>query len=126
MKEKKGQNVIQYLHLTYLQQTVGPRPKNAVFVTFLTGFCYLYFSNPGQPLRGFLVLLLHLRLHLDPEGDTAQELIPLVVVTEVRALHLALNRQFLVVVLFGEQQLHGHQGLNVGLLREERDSLSLK
>lgn len=54
--------------------------------------------------------------HLDPEGDAAQVLIPLVVVAQVRALYPALHLQLLVVVLLCQQQLHGHQGLQVIVL----------
>lgn len=66
-----------------------------------------------------LVILLD---HLDPEGNAAQELVPFVVITEVRALYPALHLQLLVVVLLAEQQLHGHQGLQVVLLQERTDS----
>lgn len=58
--------------------------------------------------------------HLDPEGDAAQVLIPFVVVAQVRALYPALHRQLLVVVLLPQQQLHGHQGLQVIVLHRGR------
>lgn len=59
--------------------------------------------------------------HRNPEGDAAQELVPVVVVAEVGALDPALQRQLPVVVLLGEQQLDSHQGLHVILLHQWRD-----
>lgn len=66
-------------------------------------------------LTGFLqAKLCSLLFHdLHPEGDAAQELIPVVVVAEVGALDPALHGQLLVVVLFSQQQLDGHHGLHV-------------
>lgn len=81
----------------------------------LAGFALsslFFFFVPLLPAPRPLLLL-----HLDPEGDAAQELVPLVVVAQVGALHPALHRQLLVVLLLGEQQLHGHQGLHVVLLQ---------
>lgn len=71
----------------------------------------------------FLLLFLFYALlgDLDPEGDAAQVLIPFVVVAQVRALYPALHRQLLVVVLLPQQQLDGHQGLQVIVLHRGGD-----
>ena len=119
-------------------------PKYVIFVTYLTlpsiFICFQFLNmNPQQTLAAsallfcFVVVFLFyqpaslslslslsppfLLHHLDPEGDAAQELVPFVVVAQVGALHPALHRQLLVVVLLGEQQLHGHQRLHVILLQ---------
>lgn len=58
--------------------------------------------------------------HRHPERDAAQELVAVIVVLQVGALHLTLYGDLSVVVLFGQQQLHGHQGLNVLRLQDRR------
>ena len=111
---------------THLHQAFWPHPKKkAVFVTYLTLpsffkkiFTHKSLANGGSLCTGFPFYRPSSLLfdHLDPEGDSAQELISLVIVADVRALYPALHRQLLVVVLLGEQQLHSHQGLDVILL----------
>lgn len=59
--------------------------------------------------------------HLHSERHAAQELVPLVVVLEVGALHPALHRDLSVVVLLGQVQLDGHQGLHVVRLHRQTD-----
>lgn len=69
----------------------------------------------------FVLFIFYILLdHLDLEGDAAQVLIPFVVVAQVRALYPALYLQLLVVVLLSQQQLHGHQGLQVIVLHGRR------
>ena len=55
--------------------------------------------------------------HQHPEGDAAEEFVPIVVVFEVRSVHPALHHQILTVILLPQQQLHRNQRLNVPLLQ---------
>lgn len=69
-----------------------------------------------------IVILTLLLDHLDPEGDAAQVLIPFVVVAQVRAFYPALHLQLLVVVLLLQQQLDGHQRLQVVALHRGEET----
>lgn len=69
-------------------------------------------------LRGMIWTLLG---HFDTENDAAQELVAFVVVEQVRTLHLTLDGELRVIVVLGQQQLHGYNRLDVVCLMKGRD-----